>query len=149
MLPELLIKNSQAQLLRSLIVRDGTFTVGREPGCSVVLPSPDISRHHAAFTHSPLYGVLSVEDQHSKNGVFVNGRQMRRSVLYAGDVVRIGNYCIHVRTGSSGPPGLEAAATRSAKAQRKAPTPPVPAPASAAAPDAATAAADDAIVATD
>ena len=127
MLPELLIKNSQAQLLRSLIVRNGTFTVGREPGCSVVLPSPDISRHHAAFTHSPLYGVLSVEDQHSKNGVFVNGRQMRRSVLYAGDVVCIGDYHIHVRTGSSGPPGLEAAATRSAPVKSKAPTPAKPA----------------------
>ena len=127
MLPELLIKNSQAQLLRSLIVRNGTFTVGREPGCSVVLPSPDISRHPAAFTHSPLHGVLSVEDQHSKNGVFVNGRQMRRSVLYAGDVVCIGDYRIHVRTGSSGPPGLEAVATRSTAVKSKAPAPADPA----------------------
>jgi pSer/pThr/pTyr-binding forkhead associated (FHA) protein len=46
---------------------------------------------------------LSVEDQGSRNGVFVNGLQMRRSVLYSGDVVRVGNYEIVVRQGSSGP----------------------------------------------
>ena len=123
MLPELLIKNNASQVLHSLIVRNGTCTVGRESDCSVVLPSPDISRHHAAFTHSLAHGVLSVEDQHSKNGIFVNGLQMRRSVLYAGDVVRIGDYHIHVRTGSSGSPGLEAAATRGAKRKSKAPAP--------------------------
>ena len=103
MLPELLVKNAQSQVLRSLIVNDGLFTVGREPGCSIVLPSPDVSRHHAAFLHSSLFGVLSVEDQGSRNGVFVNGLQMRRSVLYSGDVVRVGNYEIVVRQGSSGP----------------------------------------------
>jgi pSer/pThr/pTyr-binding forkhead associated (FHA) protein len=106
MLPELLIKNSQAQVLRSLIMRDSLCTVGRDASCSVVLPSPDISRVHGAFTHSAQHGVLSVEDLHSKNGVFVNGLRMRRSVLYAGDVVCIGNYKIYVRQGSSMPPKM-------------------------------------------
>lgn len=109
MLPELLIKDNHEHLLRSLIVRDGFCTVGREPGCSVVLPSPDISRVHGTFIHSALHGVLSVEDHQSKNGVFVNGLQVRRSVLYAGDVVRMGSYEIHVRKGSSVPLRIQAA----------------------------------------
>lgn len=112
MLPELLVKDANAQLLHSLIVKDGLFSVGREPGCAIVLSSPDISRRHAAFTHSSHFGVLAVEDHGSKNGIFVNGLQMRRSVLYTGDVVRVGNYLIHVRTGSSGPPGMDSVAAR-------------------------------------
>ena len=103
MLPELLVKNARYQVLHSLIVSEGEFTVGREPSCNIVLPTPDISRDHGAFTHSTHFGVLSVEDQGSRNGVFVNGLQMRRSVLYSGDVVRVGNYEIVVRQGSSGP----------------------------------------------
>ena len=111
MSPELLVKDANAQLLHSLIVKDGLFSVGREPGCAIVLPSPDISRRHAAFTHSSHFGVLAVEDHGSKNGIFVNGIQVRRKVLYSGDVVRIGNYEILVRQGSSGPVGIDPAAT--------------------------------------
>ena len=103
MLPELLVKDAQAHVMHSLIVNEGSFSVGRVPDCSIVLPSPDISRDHGAFTHNSLFGVLSVVDHHSKNGIFVNGIQVRRKVLYSGDVVRIGNYEILVRQGSSGP----------------------------------------------
>ena len=110
--PELLVKDANAQLLHSLIVKDGLFSVGREPGCAIVLPAPDVSRRHAAFTHSSRFGVLAVEDHGSKNGTFVNGLQMRRCVLYTGDVVRVGNYLIHVRAGSSGPPGMGDAMAR-------------------------------------
>ena len=112
MLPELLIKNSESRVLRSLIVQNGACTVGREPDCNIVLPSPEISRDHSAFTHSAQHGVLTVEDHHSKNGTFVNGLQVRRSVLYAGDVVRIGNYEIVVRHGSSGPQRMHTAQAR-------------------------------------
>ena len=115
MLPELLVKNARSQVLHSLIVSEGEFTVGREPTCNIVLPTPDISRDHGAFTHSTHFGVLSVEDHRSKNGIFVNGLQVRRSVLYTGDVVRIGDYQIHVRQGSSGPAGMEAEATKAPK----------------------------------
>ena len=38
MSPELLVKDANAQLLHSLIVKDGLFSVGREPGCAIVLP---------------------------------------------------------------------------------------------------------------
>ncbi len=116
MLPELLVKNAQSEVVHSLIVDEGSFTVGREPDCSIVLPTPDVSRHHAAFSHSALCGVLTVEDQHSKNGLFVNGLQMRRSVLYTGDVVAIGDYRILVRQGSAGPKNMAAIVAQLRKA---------------------------------
>ena len=110
MLPKLLIKNAQSEILKSLTMSEDSLSIGRQPGCRIVLPTPDVSRDHGAFTHSAASGVLSVEDHHSTNGIFVNGLQVRRTVLYTGDVVRIGLYKILISQGSSGTRSMAAIA---------------------------------------
>ncbi len=68
---------------------DGEHIVGREPGVSIRLDSPKVSRHHARVTASG--GAVSVEDLGSKNGTFVRGVRIRELTrLEPGDDVQIG-----------------------------------------------------------
>jgi len=79
-----------------LIGRDGEFRlsegehiVGREPGVSIRLDSPKVSRHHARLTITG--GAASVEDLGSKNGTYVRGvRISERTALAAGDDIQVG-----------------------------------------------------------
>jgi phosphoserine phosphatase RsbU/P len=52
---------------------DGPAAVlGRHPGCDIVLESGSVSRQHARITN--IEGNFYIEDLHSRNGTFVNGR---------------------------------------------------------------------------
>ncbi len=62
--------------------------VGRDPSCDLILRDPKCSRRHAVFEETP-EGV-QVRDTGSVNGVFVNGLRVERSLLQAGDEVRLG-----------------------------------------------------------
>ena len=108
MLPELLIKDEGDVVLRSLILEDGFTTFGRVPESNIVLDGPSISRNHGAFYHRERFGILTIEDHGSLNGTFVNGLQIKRKILFSGDVVLVGDYEIHVRHGSSEPQRTEA-----------------------------------------
>ncbi len=103
MLPELLVKDRNALILRSLILQDGFTTFGRMATSHIVLDDLSISRNHGAFYHRESFGILTVEDHGSTNGTFVNGLQVKRKILYSGDVVAIGDYQVHIRHGSSVP----------------------------------------------
>jgi hypothetical protein len=62
--------------------------VGREESCDIVIPSRQVSRHHArlALTRS---GVL-LEDLGSKNGTYCNGKIIEAAVqLQDGDIIQI------------------------------------------------------------
>jgi hypothetical protein len=62
--------------------------VGREESCDIVIPSRQVSRHHArlALTRS---GVL-LEDLGSKNGTYCNGKIIEADVqLQDGDIIQI------------------------------------------------------------
>ena len=68
---------------------DGEHIVGREPGVSIRLDSPKVSRHHARVTASGR--AVSVEDLGSKNGTFVRGVRIGEPTrLEPGDDVQIG-----------------------------------------------------------
>lgn len=70
------------------IPRDG-LTIGRDPGCGLVLAGRDVSRVHA-FVLPSLRG-YTIEDR-GLNGVFVGGARVDGSrLLHRGDVVRIGS----------------------------------------------------------
>ena len=107
MLPELLVKDKNALILRSLILQDGFTTFGRMPNSNIVLDDKSISRNHGAFYHHESFGILTVEDLGSTNGTFVNGLQVKRKILYSGDIVTIGDLMVHIRHGSSVPKGRE------------------------------------------
>jgi DNA-binding winged helix-turn-helix (wHTH) protein len=68
---------------------DGDHLVGREPGVSIRLDSPKVSRHHARVTVSGRE--VSIEDLDSKNGTFVRGVRIEAPTrLSPADDIQIG-----------------------------------------------------------
>ncbi len=66
------------------------FTIGRGPENDLVIPEPSVSRHHAYFRNTP--EGLSIVDNDSRNGVFVNEERIFRvRLLVPGDSLRIGS----------------------------------------------------------
>lgn len=71
----------------SLPVRDG-LTIGRQPGCDIVLDDHKASRRHAVLHVAG--SVVEVEDLGSSNGTLLNGKPVTRRMLRDGDEVHIG-----------------------------------------------------------
>ena len=73
---------------REYIVSPTGTSIGRDAGCDVVVPSPEVSRKHAELMVGPAgYTVTDL----STNGVFVNGERVARvRTLARGDVLRLG-----------------------------------------------------------
>jgi DNA-binding winged helix-turn-helix (wHTH) protein len=70
-------------------VLDGEHLVGREPGVSIRLDSPKVSRNHARVIVKG--GEATIEDLSSKNGTFVGGRRVEvPTPLSSGDEIQIG-----------------------------------------------------------
>jgi DNA-binding winged helix-turn-helix (wHTH) protein len=68
---------------------EGEHIVGREPGVSIRLDSPKVSRHHARVRVAA--GAASVEDLGSKNGTYVRGARIAgTTALAAGDDIQVG-----------------------------------------------------------
>jgi pSer/pThr/pTyr-binding forkhead associated (FHA) protein len=72
------------------------LTVGRAPGCSIVLDEQYVSQVHArVFVRE---GQVFVEDLGSTNGTWVNGsRAMGQMPARPGDRIQIGNVVMEVR----------------------------------------------------
>jgi serine phosphatase RsbU (regulator of sigma subunit)/pSer/pThr/pTyr-binding forkhead associated (FHA) protein len=72
-----------------IISLDGPASVlGRHPGCDIVLESGSVSRQHARITN--FEGNYYIEDLHSRNGTFVNGRLLTgRQLLKENDEIGI------------------------------------------------------------
>ncbi len=81
---------------KELYLEEGkVYTIGRDPSCSLTFPDSLTSRKHVAVrVHG---GQIYLRDMESKNGTFVNGQEVRRSVeLELGDQVEIGETLISV-----------------------------------------------------
>jgi DNA-binding winged helix-turn-helix (wHTH) protein len=93
-------------------LRDGANLIGRDPGCSVRVDSPRVSRHHARVTVAGAQATL--EDLHSKNGTYLEGRLVEGSpTLRDGDEIFVGPAVLVFR--ASGETGTTRTATRSAR----------------------------------
>ena len=81
----------------------GEATVGRAPGCAIVLTGDYVSGHHARlFEHD---GRVWVEDLGSTNGTLLNGRRVRRPVaMRAGDRLKIGEVVLGLRLEAASEP---------------------------------------------
>jgi hypothetical protein len=63
--------------------------VGRQRGCTVRIPSAEVSRRHCRLRQEE--GYLTVEDLRSVNGTFLNGvRVVNREIVRPGDHLEIG-----------------------------------------------------------
>jgi hypothetical protein len=67
----------------------GTFVVGRAQDCHLTIDDPLVSRQHASIRITARAAFIG--DAGSRNGVFVNGKQVQGEVeLHDGDRIRIG-----------------------------------------------------------
>lgn len=81
------------------MARTGGITLGRDPSCcEVVLQEPGISRRHAVFER--FNGSVTVTDQNSTNGTFLNGRRLTaydgRVPLQDGSILSLGDVSLRV-----------------------------------------------------
>jgi pSer/pThr/pTyr-binding forkhead associated (FHA) protein len=70
-------------------VQSTPMTVGRDEACELVLDDPEVSRKHACLEPLP-DGRVTIRDLGSRNGTYVNGRQVQAGLLKGGEEVRIG-----------------------------------------------------------
>ncbi|HEX9208368.1 MAG TPA: AAA family ATPase [Steroidobacteraceae bacterium] len=75
------------ELERALLV-PGRFVIGRTADNDMQVDSKFVSRHHVQLVTSHDGSV--VEDLNSTNGVYLNGKRVRRHKLAPGDVIKIG-----------------------------------------------------------
>jgi hypothetical protein len=67
---------------------NNNIMIGREDDCDIVIPSRQVSRHHASFTLDKQG--ITLEDLNSKNGTYCNGKLIDSQVfLQDGDIVQI------------------------------------------------------------
>ena len=74
---------------RTFPVDDDELTIGRAPGCAVLLDDPTVSSLHARLTRRG--GDVVLDDLGSRNGTLLNGRRLKApTALSPGDRVGVG-----------------------------------------------------------
>ena len=92
--PELLPDGAPRYLILSDGNADTVFrlgrrtTIGRAEDNDICIPRTSISRHHAVIVSGPRQ--TTIEDLQSTNGIAVNRKRVRQSVLRDGDIVHVG-----------------------------------------------------------
>lgn len=79
-------------LERVLRTERDTITIGRASSCVVVVSDPGLSRTHCQLERTG--SRLFVRDLNSRNGTFIDGDRIVKSVLRPGEEITCGNACI-------------------------------------------------------
>jgi hypothetical protein len=88
-----------------------TLSIGRDPGCDLVLDHPSVSRRHAALSERD--GSWELADLGSKNGVRVGGIRVERTPLRDGDWFSVGDvFCQFERVAEAAEAAQQARAER-------------------------------------
>ncbi len=83
----------KGEKLDEAVVVPGRFVIGRTSDNDLPIDSKFVSRHHAQLITNVETAML--EDLNSTNGVYVNGKRVRRQRLVPGDVIKIGMHEVH------------------------------------------------------
>ncbi|MET7684946.1 FHA domain-containing protein [Streptomyces sp. NPDC005423] len=84
--PELLLETETGSTMMSPS-RD--YHVGRDPLCDIVIDDSRVSWHHAVLR--PEADHWTIEDEHSTNGTYADGRRVEEWGVGPGSVIRFGN----------------------------------------------------------
>lgn len=91
----LTIEDSNGQVAEQFSFDHGSYVIGRQDDCDIVLPSSSVSRRHAKLFVEG--GRCYVEDLNSANGVTVDGQQVvAKRHLGTASQVRIGNFYLYL-----------------------------------------------------
>ncbi len=86
---------------QELLLTDGTYLLGRDSSCHILLEDARISRRHARISVDG--SLVFVEDLGSMNGILVNGTRVReRRALFDGDWVTVGGEELELCIGEGG-----------------------------------------------
>jgi hypothetical protein len=89
-------------LSRTLPVCSGAHvSIGRDDRCTLVLPDRTVSRYQAHL-RVDASGTITLHDEGSSHGTFVNGKRRTRQVLVVGDLIQSGPFEIGVRAVPAG-----------------------------------------------
>ena len=87
--PQLILITPQGAV-QKIIIHKGIFTIGRSKENDLMLDDALVSRMHATLRQEGTDYIL--EDEKSRNGVFVNGKTISRVKLSDGDKIQIGGF---------------------------------------------------------
>jgi hypothetical protein len=90
-MPRLVVSIDGVIIKEVPLVKERT-AIGRRPYNDVVIDNLAVSGEHAAFHLAG--GEVEIEDLHSTNGTYVNGKPVTRQPLRSGDTVELGRYKI-------------------------------------------------------
>lgn len=97
--------------IQSVLLPLGAHVIGRRPDCAVAIDDPSVSRVHARLEITR--DVMRIEDLHSKNGTFIEGRRISEptELLNRCEVV-IGEVSVTLARLDSGDASTQTAAPR-------------------------------------
>ena len=81
---------------KEYLLPNGLIVLGRDKNCQIPLHAGGVSKKHAQITVDN-QGKLSIKDLNSRNGVFLNGKQIREVDLKEGDRVGLYNVVFEIR----------------------------------------------------
>ena len=103
-LEDSLIFNQNSKYILSLLNEDvsstswflpnGLHKIGRLPEKEIILDDVTVSRHHAFITVDD--EEISITDEESTNGIFINGELLTESTLKSGDRLQVGKFSLIV-----------------------------------------------------
>jgi adenylate cyclase len=99
-MPRLIIERPGAQPRLYELKEGSIIHIGRAASNDITLPHSSISRSHALLESS--HDAWVVTDQHSANGVLVNGVRVDRAELNSGDVIGLGDIKLRFENMSTG-----------------------------------------------
>ena len=85
-----LVVATDGQTVEEVTLRPGRLIIGRTPENDLQIDSRFVSRHHCQISTTPQG--CTIEDLNSTNGIYVQGRRVRRHNLNDGDVVVLGKH---------------------------------------------------------
>jgi len=78
----------------SWFLPNGLHKIGRLPEKEIILDDVTVSRHHAFVTVDD--EEISITDEESTNGIFINGELLTESTLKSGDRLQVGKFSLIV-----------------------------------------------------
>lgn len=98
-MPQLIVSVEGVEI-RHVPLRKDRTTLGRLPDNDIVFENMVVSGHHCAFDLKGVADVF-VEDLHSTNGTYVDGKMITRQLLHDGDVIAIGKFRIQYQAAAA------------------------------------------------
>jgi hypothetical protein len=109
-MPQLIASVEGVEIKHVHLQKDRT-TLGRSADNDIVFDNMVVSGHHCRFDLHGLADVF-IEDLHSTNGTYINGKMVKRQLLHDGEVISIGNFRIRYLASSKRPEFAQTAAMK-------------------------------------